>query len=166
MNMTLPCNILIILLLITTPCSAQFFEKTPKLDLLSVDGKSVKLSKVLDREKINIISFWASWCKPCIAELNAFSGSYESWQDAYNIEIMAISLDEPDAVDRAKSFAKSRGWKFPQYFASSKSALQAFDFENIPYTLVMNQAGEIIYSHNAYLPGDEKKMEEALKKGQ
>ena len=153
---------MLIFLGILVKTEGQAFEETPNITLSDENSKNVKLAKTLDRSKINVISFWATWCKPCITELGVFSSKYEEWKTNYNMEIVAISVDDPKMIEKAKSLAKSRNWNFPLFFDVNGKAPKAFNFEGIPYTIVLDQKGEIIYSHNSYLRGDESKMIEAI----
>jgi cytochrome c biogenesis protein CcmG/thiol:disulfide interchange protein DsbE len=56
-------------------CSVFCFSQTdstatlPDVDLKDMDGNDINIAKYGTNGKITIISFWATWCKPCIKEL-------------------------------------------------------------------------------------------------
>lgn len=53
--------------------------------------------KVEDTDVIRVINFWATWCKPCLAELPAFEELQAKYQDK-KVEVLLVSLDFPDQV--------------------------------------------------------------------
>jgi thiol-disulfide isomerase/thioredoxin len=65
--------------------NAAFSQITiPNINLNTLSGKSVKIQDEISKDKITILSFWASWCVPCINELDAISEVYEDWQEDFN----------------------------------------------------------------------------------
>lgn len=57
------------------------------------DGKQVKLSDVLAKNKLVLLDFWASWCAPCREDFPYLAKVYKDYHDA-GFEIYAVSLDE------------------------------------------------------------------------
>jgi len=137
-------------------------RRLKSLSMEDIRGEQVRLSSVIESGKPIIISFWATWCRPCIQELGAFSRKYDQWKKNYDIEIYVISLDEGRAAGRAKTFVETRNWPFVALFDPELQSMAVMGFENIPYTLLLDRNGDISYSHNSYLPGDEEKMESAI----
>ena len=54
-------------------------ENIPNMTLKTISGKSIESSEVLNSQGFSIISFWATWCIPCINELDAINELYDSW---------------------------------------------------------------------------------------
>ncbi len=50
-------------------------------------------------EKTYVINFWATWCKPCVAELPHFEDLYKNYKDR-NVEVLLVSLDFPKKIDK------------------------------------------------------------------
>ena len=63
-------------------------QELPNITLKSLDGKSVTTQEISNSENLKVLSFWATWCVPCINELDAISEVYEEWQDETNVEII------------------------------------------------------------------------------
>ncbi len=52
---------------------------------------------VNDKDVVRVVNFWATWCKPCLAELPAFETLHEKYKDK-KVEVILVSLDFPDQV--------------------------------------------------------------------
>lgn len=131
----------------------------------TLDGKTVNLKEyAVKNSRVLIISFWATWCSPCKKELDAIAEYYEDWQKEYDVELLAITIDNQRALPKVPGMVESMGWPFT-FFAGNEEAMQtAFNFQTIPQTYVVNKAGMIVYDHSGYMPGDEIELENAVAK--
>ena len=136
----------------------------PSADVKTVDGKTVNSSKFENGGKPIIISFWATWCKPCVKELNAISENYPDWQKETGVKVIIISEDDARTSSRAVSEVKTRGWTFESYLDVNQDFKRAMNVNNCPHTFLLNNNGEIIWQHNSYTEGDEDKLFDILKK--
>lgn len=80
-------------------CSAQ--DISPNVTVKDLSGNNVLMKDVL-KDDVVIVSFWATWCKPCQAELDALAEIEDMWAD--QIRVVAISTD--DARSIALSYLK------------------------------------------------------------
>ena len=71
-------NILLFVLLASLNVFSQ--DKIPNIDLKTMEGKTISFHEVTNQNNVIIISLWATWCVPCIKELDAISDVYEEWQ--------------------------------------------------------------------------------------
>ncbi len=141
--------------------SAQ--KSVPDVDVYTLDGKQVNLKDYIKEEKITVLSFWASWCKPCINELNTIVDFYPEWQKKYNVEILAITIDTRRALAKVPGIVSTNGWEYTILSEPNNSITNALQFRTIPQTFLVDQAGNIVYSHNGYNPGDEYELEDQIK---
>ena len=65
------------------------------ITILDYDGLEPLLKKKDD--KIHIINFWATWCKPCVDELPYFEKVGKDFKDK-NVEVTLVSLDFPKQI--------------------------------------------------------------------
>lgn len=136
----------------------------PAADVKTVDGKKINSSKFANDGKPIIISFWATWCKPCKKELDAISENFEEWQKETGVKLIAISIDDSRSSGKVGTDAKSHAWDYEVYIDENQDFKRAMNVNNVPHTFIVNGKGEIVWQHNSYAEGDEEHLYEILKK--
>ncbi|WP_236975344.1 TlpA family protein disulfide reductase [Membranihabitans maritimus] len=132
------------------------------LQLKDLKGSRTTLEKSLPEDKYVILSFWATWCGPCKKELDAIKNNYADWQEKYNVELYAISTDDARTAGRVKSMVAQKKWPYEVLLDPEGQSKQIFNFQSIPFTVLLNKDREIVYSRIGYSNGDENKIEEKL----
>ena len=94
---------LMLTLLFGTAAKAQL----PKVNLKSMNGKEVRTDTINNQGKPIIISFFATWCKPCNRELKAINEVYEDWVEETGVKLIAVSIDEAQNVNKVKPLVES-----------------------------------------------------------
>ena len=89
-KMTRYLTVVILVGLIFTCCNMP----APKVQVVKFDTLEHLMTRKSD--KIEVINFWATWCKPCIKELPYFQALHDSRSDKVNVTL--ISLDFADAL--------------------------------------------------------------------
>jgi peroxiredoxin len=133
------------------------------VEVKNMDGETVDIMEYANNGKITIISFWATWCKPCIKELKNIDALYEDWQDEYDLELVAVSVDDARNSNKVRSYVNGLGWIYDVLLDPNGELQRSLNVTNPPVTILLNQKGEIVYIHTGYLEGDEYKLEEAIK---
>lgn len=136
----------------------------PAADVKTVDGKTVNSSKFSNDGKPIIISFWATWCKPCKKELDAIAENYADWQKETGVKLIAISIDDSRSSGKVGTDVKSKGWEYEVYIDENQDFKRAMNVNNVPYTVIIDGNGNLVWSHNSYADGDEEHLYEVLKK--
>ncbi len=131
----------------------------PNITLKNLDGKDVNLVEK-SKEKMIVVSFWATWCGPCIQELEAINDQYEDLQDEMDFELIAVSIDNSRSKSRIKPMVNGKDWDYEILLDSNQEMKQALNFTAPPYLLIIKD-GKILYTHSGYTPGSE---EEAFDK--
>ena len=124
------------------------------LEIKNINGEIVSLKNILREDKTIILSFFATWCSPCIKELNTLNEVYEKWKEDYNVDIIAISIDDSKSVSRVKPLVKTKGWTFPVYLDINSDVKRAFNVINLPHIIILKK-GKIVYQHTTYYEGFE-----------
>ena len=142
-----------------------FAQKTvPSVELKSLDGKIVNLKDITGKGHPVVLSFWATWCSPCKKELEAINEDYEAWKKAYNVEVIAVTIDDARALAKVGPLVKEKGWSYTILSDVNKDAQRLFNFQPIPQSYLIDAEGHIVFEHNGYSPGDEDELEDELKK--
>ena len=128
------------------------------------DGTQVNIQEFGKTGKITIISFWATWCGPCIKELNNILDVYDEWQKKYGLELIAVSMDDARTGPKVQPMATSFGWPYTILLDENKDLARMMNVNNPPQTLLIDQNGNIVYVHNGYTEGAELELEAEIKK--
>lgn len=157
--------LLFAILSVTTFATAQnSVKKTlPDLSIKNLDGESVNIQKYAQDGKITVISFWATWCHPCKRELDAIADLYPEWQEAYDVELVAITIDDSRSMRKVKPMVETKGWEYTVLSDVNEDLKRAMNFQTVPMTFLLDQEGNIVYEHNSYTPGDEYELEDKIK---
>lgn len=110
-----------------------------------------------------IVSFWATWCGPCIKELDAISENYEDWSAETGVEVIAISIDDSRTTRRVKPMVNGKDWGFEIVLDENQDLKRKFNVINPPHSFIIKD-GKIVYESNGYNPGDEDYLYEQLLK--
>ncbi|NBC06173.1 MAG: redoxin domain-containing protein [Bacteroidetes bacterium] len=143
---------------------AQDGKTLPSVEVRTLDGQTIDIQQYAQDGKITVLSFWATWCSPCKKELDAIADLYEYWQEDYDVEIVAITIDTQRALAKVKPMVVAKGWSYTILSDANQQLQNALNFQTIPQTFVVDQNGQIVYSHSGYVPGDEYELEDKLKK--
>lgn len=138
-------------------------KQLPDLNLQSIEGKSVSLKNDFnEKDKLYIFSFWATWCVPCINELEAMNEVQVDWKKELSLEIIAVSTDDSRTQKRVKPLVKGKGWSYNVLFDTNQDFKRALSIVNIPYTIVVKN-GQIVHIQNGFVPGSETELYNKLK---
>lgn len=129
--------------------------------LPDVKGKKVKLSDF--KGKVVVISFWATWCKPCLKELKFMQKLQKKKKGAF--EIFAISTDAPDTYARVRAMVKKKKWPFVVLTDQDGQVTKTLNprIAN-PYTILVDKKGKLAAQHEGFTSGDKKQYEEYITK--
>lgn len=141
---------------------AQGQDKLPEISLNNTEGEKVDVAEYGNNEKITVFNFWATWCTPCKKELNNIAEMYEDWQDDYNVEVIAVSIDDAKTTSRVKAYVNGQAWDYDVLLDSNQDLKRALNFQTVPYTIVVDQEGNIVDRHTGYVEGDEYELEEKI----
>lgn len=140
-------------------------QNLPQVQLKTLDRKNVQSNDVIKNDSGPVLlCFWATWCKPCIKELNAYNELYPEWQEETNVKIILISTDNARSMYRVAPFVNGKGWDFDVYIDANSDLKRAMNVVNVPHTFLLNKEREIVWQHTSYMSGDEEKVLEEIKK--
>lgn len=134
----------------------------PSVDLTTIDGKAVVLEDAMNEEGITIVSLWATWCVPCLKELDAINDLYDEWQEETGVKLVAVSVDDSRTVKRVKSMVNGKDWDYTVLLDTNGDLKRALNASSIPLTILVKD-NKIVYEHSGYSPGAELELYEKIK---
>jgi len=140
---------------------ASELKKVPSVNLTDMEGNSVNTGN-LGFDGPVVISFWATWCSPCKKELNTIHDLYTDWQEETGVNLVAVSIDDEKTKSSVSLYANGKAWEYLVLLDPNGDFKRAMGVNNVPHTFLLDKEGNIVYSHNNYAPGDEKKLYEAI----
>ncbi len=138
--------------------------KVPSVEIKDLKNNTVSAADIHNTDGPTIISFWATWCKPCIQELNTIKDNYVDWQDETNVKLIAVSIDDTRNIGKVGPLARGKGWEYDIYIDSNSELRRALNVNNVPHTFLLDKAGNIVWQHNGYSPGDEDELYDVVTK--
>lgn len=130
--------------------------------LKNLDNRTVTYQD-LKGEKLTVIDFWATWCKPCIKSIPKLVEMSEELSSE-GVQFIGVSVDGPRNLNKVKPFAKSLGISYPILLDSDNSVMVRIGVRAVPSLIVVNSDDEIVYFHEGYGPGEEQIIKQEILK--
>ena len=134
------------------------FAQLPQVTLKTMDGKAVRVDTLSNGGKPFVIDFFATWCKPCNRELDAISEVYADWQEETGVKIFAVSIDQGQNINKVKPLVDNHGWEYDVLLDPNGDLKRALGIQMIPYVLIVDGQGTIVYRHAGYTDGEETEL--------
>lgn len=141
--------------------SASFAQQVQQASIVDINGKKVNFKDIVDSEKPVIVSFWATWCVPCINELDAISEVYPDWQEETGVKLIAISVDDDRTARRMKPLVNGKAWDYEIYRDYNNELKRAYNIASVPFMMIIKD-GKIIHTRSGYTPGSEDEIYEII----
>ena len=138
--------------------------RIPEILVPGIEGGEFSISDIAENGKPTIIIFWATWCKPCINELDNIAYYYPEWTEEAEFNIVTVCTDDSRSSASIRSFVKSRGWPFIGLIDVNQDVKRLMNVTDVPHYFIFSADKSLIKTHTGYLPGDEDIMYEEIKK--
>jgi peroxiredoxin len=132
--------------------------KAPEFELTGLDGK-IYSSKDYYGKKSIIISFFATWCGPCLMEMPVLQRFYEN-NRYLGAELLAVNIREDEPV--VQKLVDKNKLAFPILMDKTGSVAREFKVKGIPALFIIDKNGKIVKSHTGYNPQLEKILKEDI----
>lgn len=150
-------------LLFLIPLCSFSQKQMPSIKLQDLNQTSIDVYEdFAEEDKIYIFSFWATWCAPCINELQAIHDNYDEWKNELNIEVIAISVDDSRTKKRINPMVNGKGWEYKILLDTNQELKRALSIANVPYMVIVKNK-QIVSVHNGYSEGFEEELFNELK---
>lgn len=152
----------ILILLCLVFCATTYSQNDlPNIELTTLDGTKITINEATSEDNVYIVSLWATWCVPCIKELDAISEVYTDWQDETNVKLVAVSVDDSRTVKRVRPLINGKSWDYEILLDTNNDLKRALGAATVPLTLLVKD-NKIIYKHSGYNPGSEFELYEKI----
>ena len=148
-------------LLTVMAISAQLRAELPMVQLRDIHGATVNTAELSDNRPV-IIAFFATWCKPCMRELQAIDEVYADWQDQTGVEMYIVSIDQGQDSKKVKPLVDGYGWDYRVLLDPNGELKRAMNVQNVPHLFVIDSHGHIVYNHTGYAEGSEQEIRKHL----
>jgi len=143
--------------------SQSITQSLASIDIKTLTGETFNTAQIKNDGPI-FVSFWATWCKPCIKELIAINENYVDWQEETGLKVYAISVDDTKSMSRVAPFVNGKAWEFEVLLDSNSDFKRAMNVINVPHSFILDKNGKIVWQHTSYSPGDEDEIYEVIKR--
>jgi peroxiredoxin len=133
------------------PTPELLSKNAPDFSLPTLDARTISRADYRGKKTV-VVSYWASWCLPCRAELPELRDFYKRYHlDNSDFEVLAISLDEEKSD--AEQYASAEKLPFPVLLDPKSRAAEAYSVDGIPTLFVINKNGKVTYVHEGLEAG-------------
>ncbi len=122
----------------------ESYPTAKEFTVYDYEGNEVPLSSM--QGKPTVVNFWATWCGYCVIEMPDFELAYNSYKDDVNFMMVDLT-SETETIESAKAFIDEKGYTFPVYYDTERSAYSAYKLTSIPRTLIILDDGTLMYEH-------------------
>ena len=144
---------------------AQNATLPQNIALKHIDGETVQSAAIQNNGNPVILSFWATWCKPCNRELDAIKEVYDEWQEETGVKLVAVSIDDSRSAARVRPWVNAKDWPYEVYLDQNQELARALNVgADVPHTCILNGKGEIVWQHKGYQDGGEEELIEQVRK--
>lgn len=142
------------LLAATLAVSAQL----PQVQIKDTKGRAVNAATLSNDGKPFVISFFATWCKPCLRELRAISEVYDDWRDETGMKLYLVSIDDAQNTSKVKPLVDAEGWGYDVLLDPNSDFFRAMGLQTVPHVMVVDGNGKIVHTHSGYTDGAETEL--------
>lgn len=121
-------------------------------------GKKVAFNEAFTPGKVTVVSFWATWCVPCKKEIKNVRDKLPGWRQEADFDFLTVSIDESRAEGLVRSYAKAQGWDFPYFIDPNSDLKRSLNFQNVPFTIIVDKTGKVVFQHSGYEEGGENEV--------
>ena len=139
------------------------YAQLPSVQLKDWEVKTVNTAELSNNGKPFVISFFATWCKPCNRELKAIHEQYADWQEETGMKVIAVSIDQAQNINKVKPMVDGEGWEYEVLLDPNSEFRRAMGVQMIPHVFIIDGKGKIAESRSGYTDGAESHLIEKVR---
>ncbi|MBI3741813.1 MAG: TlpA family protein disulfide reductase [Chloroflexi bacterium] len=123
------------------PNVAKIGALAPEIALKDLSGNTMRLSDL--QGKPVHVTFWATWCAPCRAEMPIFEKKYQQYKDSKNLVVLGVRIQDDAGPDVVTKFLRELGVTFPIVNDIDGVATNAYRIRGLPTNVFIDRNGVI-----------------------
>lgn len=128
----------------------------------NVKGGSVKFADFVGKKPI-VISFWATFCKPCKAEMPFLQKLHDTYSPQ-GLVVVGISLDTPETEAGIRTYVDKNHYTYTQCIDRQSQATDALNPKSVlPFLILVDRNGKIVLTKDGFSVGDQGALEQKVK---
>lgn len=145
------------------PGAEHTLARATDFSLQAVDGSTVHLSDSLGKEVV-MISFWATWCGPCLGEMPALEVLHQRYRNQ-GFKLLSVAMDGPDTLANVEPTVRRFHISYPVLLDQETRVVSVYNpTRDAPFTVLIGRDGRIAETRVGYSPGDETQLEAQIRK--
>lgn len=160
-------SVIMLFLVISATLQAQnvfTYKKLPSVNIKDLKGQPFSTDNITNDGKPIIVSFWATWCKPCVRELTTIADVYDDWVKETGVKLVAVSIDDSRSVPLVAPMINGKGWEYQVLLDPNSDFKRAMNVVTVPQTFLLNGKGEVVWQHTTFAEGDELQLIDLVRK--
>lgn len=144
--------------------ASESYNKIPSVDIKDLQGNPYNTSSITNDGNPIILSFWATWCKPCIKEMSAIADDYDDWVEETGVKMVAVSVDDARSSKMVEPLVNGKGWEYEVLLDPNGDFKRAMNVGLIPHTFLIDKDGNIVWQHTSFTEGSELELIKLVRK--
>ncbi len=135
--------------------SIEVVEKQVHIPAFDFALRNLEQERVTQRigdGRITFLSFWATWCAPCVAELPSIEALYQDYKD--RIDFVLVTHENPEVV---QGFLDKKEFDLPVYFPAAVPP-EILQSKSIPTNFLIDNEGNLLIKETGAANWNSKKV--------
>lgn len=149
-----------VLALLLTASVVQAQEQLPvgafRWAIRPIGGEEVRLERF--RGEVLFVNLWASWCRPCVAELRSIERLRESLGGVDGVRFVMVS---PEGERSVLKFLRRNAYDLP-FYTEAQRMPPAFGLRALPTTFIVDRRGRLVLVHRGAADWDTDRVRELI----
>lgn len=143
---------------------SSYLQAQKVADFRLLDSQNAMRSfSELKGEKLTVIDFWATWCKPCVKAIPELNTIYENYKEK-GIAFISINCDGPRSIAKAIPMGNSLKINYPLLLDINSDVKNQLNLSAFPTLIIINPEGKIVWIHEGYGNGYAEEVTKELEK--
>jgi len=155
-------SLLIAVFIILSSVNILNAQQVRNFVLNDIQNKSQSFEE-LKGEKLTILDFWATWCKPCNKAIPELNKLYLQYREK-GVNIIGINCDGPRSIAKVAPLCKTLQIEYPVLIDMNTELMNGLNLSAYPSLLIVNSSGKVVWIHEGYVPGDELIIQKEIEK--